>query len=523
MVGGLSAMKFTLGWLKDASRDDAPLDEIADTLTMIGLEVEGVEDRAAKLAPFTVGYVVEAKPHPDADRLRVCIVDTGQGEGPGRVRRAQRAHRHEGRVRAGRHDAFPAPACAQARQSSAAQVSNGMLCSAREMGLCDEHDGIIDLPADAPVGEPFAKVLGLDDPVIDVAVTPNRADCLGVRGIARDLAAAGIGKLKPRDDREPVPGKFKSPIGVRFDLAPASSERLPAVRRPATSAASRTAPSPKWLQDRLTAIGLRPISALVDITNFFTFDVNRPLHVFDADKVDGTSSCGWRRRGETIAALNGKSYTLTGEETVIADADGVARPRRRHRRRAVGLHREHRQRVRRGGAVRSDAHRRDRAAATRSSSDARYRFERGVDPGRGRRGHGSRDADDPGAVRRRGERAGRHRRSAPDWKRSYTLRPERIQTLGGVDVPVDASHAHPRASSASASGAAERHLAVTPPSWRGDVQGEADLVEEVTRIYGYDNIPAVPMPRETALPTPALTPSQRRVARCAARAGRRSA
>jgi phenylalanyl-tRNA synthetase beta chain len=211
-------MKFTLGWLKAHLDTDAPLKQITDTLTMIGLELESVEDRAAKLAPFTVGYVVEAKQHPDADRLKVCIVDTGRAK----VQVVCGAPN----ARTGMKGVFAAPGTVIPGTGDLlkpgvirGQASNGMLCSAREMGLSDEHEGIIELPDDAPVGEPFAKVLGLDDPIIDVAVTPNRADCLGVRGIARDLAAAGLGKLKPRAVT-PVPGKFKSPIGVRFDLAP---------------------------------------------------------------------------------------------------------------------------------------------------------------------------------------------------------------------------------------------------------------------------------------------------------------
>jgi phenylalanyl-tRNA synthetase beta chain len=497
-------MKFTLGWLKTHLDTDAPLKQITDTLTMIGLELESVEDRAAKLAPFKVGYVVEAKQHPDADRLRVCIVDTGHGK----VQVVCGAPN----ARTGMKGVFAAagtiiPGTGQELKPGIirGQASNGMLCSAREMGLGDDHDGIIDLPEDAPVGEPFAKVMGLDDPVIDVSVTPNRADCLGVRGIARDLAAAGIGKLRPRAV-QPVPGALKSPIGVRFDLPGDLANACPLfVGR--TIRGIKNGPSPKWLQDRLTAVGLRPISVLVDITNFFTVDVNRPLHVFDADAIAQGIIVRLAKQGETIAALNGKSYTLSGEETVIADADGP-----------LGL----------GGVIGGEP-----SGCTESTvnvfveaalfdpirtamtgrrhqivSDARYRFERGVDPAAVVEGMEA-------ATRMIQELCGGEASELvvtgqpPVWKRGYTLRPGRIHALGGVDVPVDAA-TRILTDLGFQVGRENGNLTVAPPSWRGDVQGEADLVEEVTRIHGYDHIPAVPLPRETATATAALSPAQRR-------------
>ncbi|MGQ0486226.1 MAG: phenylalanine--tRNA ligase subunit beta, partial [Hyphomicrobiales bacterium] len=498
-------MKFTLGWLKAHLDTDAPIEKITDTLTMIGLELESVEDRAAKLAPFKVGYVVEAKQHPDADRLRVCIVDTGSGKvqvvcGAPNARTGMKG------VFAAAGTIIPGTGAELKPGVIRGQASNGMLCSAREMGLGDDHDGIIELPDDAPVGEPFAKAMGLDDPVIDVAVTPNRADCLGVRGIARDAAAAGLGRLKPRSV-QPVPGKFKSPIGVRFDLG-AAPEACPLfVGRHIRGI--RNGASPKWLQDRLTAVGLRPISALVDITNFFTLDVNRPLHVFDADKIAVGIVVRLARAGETIAALNGKGYTLSGEETAIADADGV-----------LGL----------GGVIGGEP-----SGCTESTvnvfveaalfdpirtaltgrrhqivSDARYRFERGLDPAAVAEGMEA-------ATRMIQELCGGEASelvvtgAPPAWQRSYTLRPGRIHALGGVDVPLKDATRILSDLGFESRPSADGNLAVTPPSWRGDVQGEADLVEEVVRIWGYDRIQAVPLPRETATAAAALSPSQRRV------------
>ncbi|MFN7194938.1 MAG: phenylalanine--tRNA ligase subunit beta, partial [bacterium] len=382
-----------------------------------------------------------------------------------------------------------------------------MLCSAREMGLSDEHDGIIDLPADAPVGEPFAKALGLDDPVIDVAITPNRQDCLGVRGIARDLAAKGIGRLKPRRV-EPVPGRFASPLSVRFDLPADAANACPYfVGRMLRGV--RNGPSPRWLQDRLTAIGLRPISALVDITNFMTFDICRPLHVFDAAKVERGIVVRLARPGETIAALNGKTYPLSGSETVISDEGGAA----------DGL----------GGVIGGEESGCTEATtdvfveaalfdpirtaqtgrAHQILSDARYRFERGIGPEAvidGMEAATRMILDLCGGEASELVVAGK----APEWRRSYRLRKERAATLGGVDVPPAEQR---RILEALGFAVEERGDAfeVAPPSWRQDVHGEADLVEEVGRIWGYDRNAAVSMPRDSALPAPALTPAQRRV------------
>ncbi len=498
-------MKFTLSWLKEHLETSASLAEICDAVTAIGLELESVDDRGATLAPFVVGYVVEARKHPDADRLRVCIVDTGTDQvqvvcGAPNARTGMKG------VFARAGLTIPGTGLQLKAGVIRGQASNGMLCSAREMGLSDEHDGIIDLPADAPLGVPFARVLGLDDAVIDVAITPNRQDCLGVRGIARDLAAKGIGTLKPRHV-VPVPGTFASPLAVRFDLPADSAKACPFfVGRHVRGV--RNGPSPQWLQDRLAAIGLRPISALVDITNFMTFDVGRPLHVFDAAKVSGGIVVRLARPGETIAALNGKTYTLTGAETVISDESGAAE----------GL----------GGVIGGedsgctdattdvfleaalfDPIRTAQTGRTHQIvSDARYRFERGLDPEavvEGMEAATRMILDLCGGEASEPVIAG----AVPDWRRSFSLRKERVASLGGVDVPVAEQRRILEALGFTVTDAGAR-FQVAPPPWRSDIHGEADLVEEIARIWGFDRLEAVTMPRDSALPAPALTPAQRR-------------
>src|SRR5919112_1788503 len=299
-------MKFTLSWLKDHLDTTASLDEIVETLTRIGLEVEGVEDKAKTLAPYVVAYVVSAEQHPNADRLRVCMVDTGEGAPIQVVCGAPNA-------RTGMKSVFAPPGTYIPGKNITLGVgtirgveSRGMLCSAAELEISDDHEGIIDLPADAPVGAPYAAYAKLDDPVIEINLTPNRPDCTSVHGIARDLAATGLGTLK--GDAVPAfRGEGACPVGVTlaFDegdahLCPMFALRL--VR------GVRNGPSPDWMQRRLTAIGLRPINALVDITNYVTFDRGRPLHVFDAAKVTGSLTVRRARDGEEVQALDGRTY-----------------------------------------------------------------------------------------------------------------------------------------------------------------------------------------------------------------------
>jgi phenylalanyl-tRNA synthetase beta chain len=310
-------MKFTLSWLKEHLETDATLQEVADKLTMVGLEVERIEDKAAALAPFTTARVVSAEKHPDADRLRVLMVDAGDGKPVQVVCGAPNARAGLVGVfaRPGTH--IPGTGIDLRVGKIRGQESHGMMVSAREMGISDEHEGIIELSAETKLGQPFAPLMGLDDPMIEIAVTPNRADCLGVRGIARDLAASMIGKLK-EDRLQPVKGEFPCPVSVKIEdtaLCPAFALRL--VR------GVKNGPSPDWLQRRLRAIGLRPINALVDITNLLTFDRGRPLHVFDAAKVNGNLVVRRAQKGEKLLALDGKTYEFDNDACVIADDAGV--------------------------------------------------------------------------------------------------------------------------------------------------------------------------------------------------------
>ena len=503
-------MKFTLSWLRQHLDTDADLDTIVDKLTAIGLEVEGVEDRAAALAPFVVGYVKSAEKHPDADKLQVCVIDTGDGEAqvvcgaPNARAGLKGVFAPEGSTVPG---FGPGTAMKLKRATIRGVESRGMLCSDREMGLSDQHEGIIELPDDAPVGQPFAAVMGLDDPIIDVAITPNRQDCLGVRGIARDMAAALPASLKPLDVTL-VPGKFPSPIAVRLDFPADAKDACPHfVGRYIRGIKNR--PSPQWIQGRLRAVGLRPISALVDVTNLLTLDRARPLHVFDADKLTGAIVPRLATPGEVLDALDGESYTLDGTMTVIADEA-----------RALAL----------GGImggnysgctdgtvnvfVESAWFDPVRTAATGRKlgidSDARYRFERGVDP----------DGAVAGmevATRLIVEFCGGEPSelviagTAPDWQKMVELHPGRVRTLGGLDLP-EPDITNILQSLGFRVEPVGGVLQVQVPSWRRDIDGEADLVEEVIRIHGYDRIPSVSLGRETAVARPARSPAQRRVA-----------
>jgi phenylalanyl-tRNA synthetase beta chain len=496
-------MKFTLSWLKDHLETDASLDEIARTLTRIGLEVEHIEDRAAKLAPFVVGEVLTAIQHPNADRLRVCTVAIGREQPVEVVCGAPNA-------RAGLKTAFAAigsviPASGDVLKAGAIRgvVSNGMLCSARELKLSDEHEGILELPPDAPVGAPLAPVLGLDDPVIEINLTPNRADCAGVRGIARDLAAAGLGALKPLIV-EPVPAAFASVGSIVIE----DQKACPLFLARAVKGV-RNGPSPAWLQARLTAIGLRPISALVDITNYFTFDRCRPLHVFDPAKFSGsTLTVRAAQAGETLEALNGKIYALSPGMTVIADGAGV---------KSLGG-------VMGGAdtgcepdttsvliecALFDPKRTAETGRALQINSDARYRFERGLDVAAVYEGLEAATrmilelcGGEPSQVLVAG--------AAPEWRREIAFRPSRVAALGGVGVHPERQQAILEALGCAMAidGAS---FVVTPPSWRADIEGEADLVEEVLRIEGYDRIPETPLPRLTSVTRPAVDARQRRV------------
>ncbi|MCW8835229.1 MAG: phenylalanine--tRNA ligase subunit beta [Rhodospirillales bacterium] len=501
-------MKFTLNWLREHLETDATLNEITERLTMIGLELEGVEDRAAALEGFVVAEVLEAEPHPDADKLRVCKVSTGK-ETFGVVCGAPNARAGMKGVFAAEGMYIPGIDVTLKKASIRGVESCGMLLSEREMGLSDEHSGIVDLAADAPVGAPAAEVMGLADPVIDIAITPNRGDCLGVRGVARDLAASGMGTLKPLD-AAPVKGTFKSPIAVHLDFTGDDARACPYFVGRAFRGV-KNGPSPKWLADRLLAIGLRPISALVDITNYLTFGLGRPAHVFDMAKVNGDIHVRFARPGEKVLALNGKEYELDDAMTVIADekvAEAIAG--------IVGGEESGCTETTTDVFLEIAYFDPIRTAETgrrlNVQTDARYRFERGVDPA---------FLIDGAEVATRlildlcgGEAselvvAG----SEPEWRRELTMRGDRVKTLTGVDVP-EAEQVRILEVVGCEVKKTGADFTVVPPSWRGDItdgiEGEAGLVEEIVRLWGYDKIPVVSTEREHALPKPALDTVKRR-------------
>jgi phenylalanyl-tRNA synthetase beta chain len=480
-------MKFTLGWLKEHLDTTATIDEVVEKLTAIGLEVEGVEDRASKLKPFVVAEVISAEQHPDADRLRLCKVNTGS-ETVQVVCGAPNARTGLKGVFAPIGSYVPGSDMTLKPTEIRGVASEGMLCSERELELSEAHEGIIDLPADAPVGMPYAEYAGLDDPVIEIAITPNRQDCLGVYGIARDLAAAGLGTLKSRDV-EPVTATFESPKTVTID---ASAKDICPLFSGRYIRGVRNGQSPAWMQNRLRAIGLRPISALVDITNYVMIDRARPLHVYDADKLSGGIVVRSATDGETLLALDGEEYSLGKGMCAIADES-----------RALGI----------GGIMGGEetgcteetvnvmlesAWFDPIATATTGrklglESDARYRFERGVDPAFTVSGAEM-------ATRLILEICGGEASNmivagdVPEIGKRVDFRPTRVRALGGLDVSADDSAEILKSLGFDVSGAGET-LVVKAPSWRVDVDGEADLVEEVLRIRGYDAIPAVPVTR----------------------------
>ncbi len=496
-------MKFTYSWLKEHLDTKASIEDVTDRLTMTGLEVDKVHDRAKDLKGFVVARVVEAKKHPDADKLTVCQVDNGS-ETVEIVCGAPNAREGLVGVFAASGSYIPGTGITLKPTEIRGVISNGMLLSEKEVNISDDHEGIIELPEDAEIGSPAAEAMGLADPVIEIEITPNRGDCLGVRGIARDLAAAGLGKLKPLK-QDPVPGTFESPVKVNLDFKKGTEDACPYFVGRFIRGVKNTE-SPKWLKQKLTAIGLRPISALVDITNLMTMDLGRPLHVFDAAKMDGDIHVRLSNKGEKLLALDGKEYELDAGMTVIADD-----------KKAEAL----------GGVIGGEA-----SACTEKTtdvfvesayfdpvltamtgrklnilSDARYRFERGVDPAflvGGMEIATRLILDLCGGEASELVIAGKE----PKWQRDVTLRPERIESFGGVKVP---KKDIVKILSALGFETKEKKgaLTVSVPSWRPDIVGEACLVEEVVRIHGYDNIPVVPMDGG-GLPHPALSPTQRR-------------
>lgn len=491
-------MKFTLGWLKDHLETTASLQEIAEKLTAVGLEVEGAEDRAKTYEAFKVAYVEKAEKHPDADRLRVCIVDTGN-EKLQVVCGAPNARAGMKGVFAPAGSFVPGTGMTLKKGVIRGQESNGMLVSEREMGLSDDHEGIIDVTdRDPPLGTPFAALYGMDDPVIEIGLTPNRADCTGVRGIARDLAAAGLGTLKALDT-SPVKSGFASPIGVKLEFSKETQDACPLFIGRYIKGV-RNGPSPAWLQNRLKAVGLRPISALVDITNYFSVGLGRPLHVFDADKLKGGIHVRLAKKGETLDALNDKTYELDDFMTVVCDDSGV-----------VGIAgviggaptgcSEETVNVYLEVAYFDPLRTAKTGRALQVTSDARYRFERGVDPAfvlpateLATRMILELCGGEPSELVQAGE--------TPAWQRTIAFDPAYTRKLAGVDIAPNRQTAILESLGFTVSGAS-----VQPPSWRGDIEGRADLVEEVARINGFDNIPAVSMPKLTTVTASAETPA----------------
>jgi phenylalanyl-tRNA synthetase beta chain len=498
-------MKFTLSWLKDHLDTDEPVEKLADKLTMIGLEVEDIEDKAKALAPFTIARVISAEQHPNADRLRVCMVDTGDGGAPVQVVCGAP------NARTGMVSVFSAPGTFIPGKNITLGIgtirgveSRGMLCSEAELELSENHDGIMELPADAPIGAAYAAWAGLGDPLLEINLTPNRPDCTGVHGIARDLSAADMGKFKDPGIK-PVKGEFPCPVKVTVEdtsLCPGFALRL--VR------GVRNGPSPEWLQKRLTSIGLRPINTLVDITNFMTYDRARPLHVFDAAKVKGNLTVRRAGDGETLKALDGRTYTLDSSVCVIADDHGVESLAGIMGGEASGCD-ENTTDVLIESALWNEINIAQTGRKLGINSDARYRFERGVDPA----------FMVPGlemATRLVMEMCGGTpsenivvgKAFGDDRVIDFPL--NEVRRLAGIDVPFpDVKRILTHLGFMVAGSGSVVKVAV--PSWRTDVHGKADIVEEIVRIVGVDKVPMTPFERGDAPRKPVLTAIQQRTRR----------
>jgi len=498
-------MKFTLSWLKEHLDTDEPLEKLADKLTMIGLEVESIEDKAKALAPFSIARVISAEQHPNADRLRVCMVDTGDGGAPVQVVCGAP------NARAGLISVFSPPGTYIPGKNITLGVgtirgveSRGMLCSAAELQISDDHDGIMELPADAPVGKGYAEWAGLGDPVIEINLTPNRQDCASVHGIARDLFAADMGKFNDPAIK-PVKGEFPCPVQVKVEdatLCPGFALRL--VR------GVKNGPSPEWLQKRLTSIGLRPINALVDITNFMTFDRGRPLHVFDAKKVKGNLTVRRARAGESLLALDGRTYNLDPSICMIADEHGVESLAGIMGGETSGCD-ENTTDVLIESALWNEINIAQTGRKLGINSDARYRFERGVDPAFMVPGLelatqlvmemcGGTPSENIVVGDRYGE----------DRVIDFPL--SEVKRLAGLEVPlVESRLILTRLGFMVAGNGPVVKVAV--PSWRTDVHGKADIVEEIVRIYGVDKVPETPFGRGEEPRKSVLTPMQLRTRR----------
>lgn len=490
-------MKFTLSWLKHYLDTTASIDEIAKTLTDIGLEVEDITDPAATFAPFKVALIESAEQHPDADKLKVCMVKTDKGTlqvvcGAPNARAGMKG------IFAPEKTYIPGLDVTLKKTKIRGVESNGMMASEKELCLSDEHNGIIEVDDSFAIGTPMADVYGLNDPIIEIGLTPNRADCTGIYGIARDLAAAGLGTLKPIEANAPK-GTFPSPVSVSIEDEGCAQFYGRTIKN------IKNGPSPDWLQNLLKAVGLRPISALVDITNFISQAYGRPLHVYDIAKLKGNITVREAQKGQTFDALNDKSYETLGGEIAITDESGL-----------IGL----------GGIVGGVSTGCDETTAdvfieaayfdpmriARTGrdhgiiSDARYRFERGVDPEFTATGLDlatqmvldlcATDTTETSEITSAG--------ATPEWKRTISYSPEMMTTLIGIDV----DHARQKEilEALGFTIKAADNWEITPPSWRGDIFGAADITEEIFRIIGFDHLPSISVTAGSILSTPAETP-----------------
>jgi len=502
-------MKFTLSWLKDHLHTSASLAEIVETLTRIGLEVEHVHDPSAQLKEFTIGQIVETQQHPNADRLRVCKVDIGVGDALQVVCGAPNAREGLKTVFAPPGAYIPAKKITLGKGIIRGVESLGMLCSAEELELSDDHDGIIELPKDAPIGVAYAQWAGIDDPIIEINLTPNRADAAGVFGVARDLVAEGLGAMAPGETSTP-PGSFPCPVKINLDLEDGDRHLAPFFGLRLIKGVTNGS-SPAWLQHRLRAIGLRPINALVDITNYITFDRSRPLHVFDAKKIHGDITIRLAHAGETIVGLDGKTYHLDETMVVISDDSGVQS--------IAGIM---------GGAASGcDETTTDVLIETalwdpeniartgrklNIATDARYRFERGVDPSFAIPGI---ELATQMALTTCGGEASTLCISGSAHRNIIAIDfPwNEIRRLAGIDIaPQQASIFLNRLGFDVQDNGLEAKI--TAPSWRQDIASKADIVEEIIRLYGVDNINSTPLPRTENITTPILTLIQKRARIC---------
>lgn len=508
-------MKFTLSWLKDHLDTEATLDEISTTLSAIGLEVEGIEDPAAQLGAFTIARVVEAGKHPNADRLQVLQVEIAPGKPLMEVVcGAPNARAGMLGVFAPLGTYIPGSGMTLEKKPVRGVVSNGMMCSAAELELSDEADGIIDVDGafKDKVGTRYVDAIGLNDPVIDVSLTPNRPDCTGVRGIARDLAAAGLGKLKPPAKLGQVEGNAPCPVEIKLEFSKDTADACPVFAGRYLKGV-KNGPAPAWMQQRLKAAGLRPINALVDVTNYISLDLGRPLHVYDADKLNGAVRARMGKPGESFLGLDGKTYHPDETMCVIADDKGP-----------LGF----------GGIMGGEETGSTEATTnvliesawfnpvriartgrkTGLITDARYRFERGVDPQSVMPGLDLAThmvIEFCGGTPSKAEIAG----EVPDPQHKILFDASLVLKRTGLAVADKDIKRILEALGFSLKPAKDKGstLEVTVPSWRPDVEGPADLVEEVVRIVGIDKVPSTPLPRVPGVARPVLTELQRRARR----------